>query len=462
MRHILLSAALLFAVAAPASAQTGLVYSFSSGSGDEIRMVTFAGVDGGALVSPTNGSSPFGLSQGLPSGYIFWTDILDDVIYRSNSNGSGETTAFSTILPGDTSATVQSINVDSATGRIFWGDSSNDAIRVANCDGSGATTLYTSSSDAGSPNGVLYDPVENRVLWGDSTADAIMEYDLDTGIASKLVELDVAISDGSYTPKGMAITSTNIYLGDSGPDKIFVADLDGSNAAELLDIPAFYAANGNFGDTDSNSVINELIAVNDVLYWTEGNSGKRGIYGYDLNTATGFQLLDTGTINSGAAPLKLAAWELTPSIATPATVSVTTGELFAGGTSELGKSDNQDFSISRNPLGVSSRTRLVASAGSPDALPDSMVFTLEASVFARGAVTQTIELFNYDTSSWEQIDSRAATRNVDSITEVTLSGQLSRFVQPGSLQMEARVTFDGSTGRLQFNSNIDLIQWTID
>ncbi len=288
--------------------QSDLIYSFSSGPGDEIRVVGANGADKGALVSPTTGNSPFGLGQAGVNGKIYWTDIIADVIYQANADGSNESVAFSTVFAGDTGATVQSISIDAVNSRVFWGDSTNDAIRVANLDGSNGSTIYTSSADAGSPNGVFYDAAAERVLWGDNTGDAIMQYDLVTNVVSTLVDLDLDVSDGSYVPKGVAANGSNIFFGDSGPDKIWQADADGSNVVELVDLPTFYASNGNFGDADSNSVINELTLIDNVLYWTEGNAGKRGIYGYDLATSNAFQLLDTGLINSGAAPLKIAAY----------------------------------------------------------------------------------------------------------------------------------------------------------
>ncbi|MEM7457544.1 MAG: hypothetical protein AAF456_24640, partial [Planctomycetota bacterium] len=107
------------------------------------------------------------------------------------------------------------------------------------------------------------------------------------------------------------------------------------------------------------------------------------------------------------------------------------------------------------------RIFLEASTTSPVAMPNFMEITVEASVFARSSVTQTIELFNYDTMAWEQVDSRPASRFSDITVSATPGGDLSRFVEPGTNQTEVRIRYNSASPRQQFSCNVDQIIWTI-
>ncbi|MEM7455786.1 MAG: hypothetical protein AAF456_15645, partial [Planctomycetota bacterium] len=146
---------------------------------------------------------------------------------------------------------------------------------------------------------------------------------------------------------------------------------------------------------------------------------------------------------------------------TPTTVIVTKGTYVSGGSSDLGTSDNSDFSVARSSTDVQSRTEFELMAASPTANPSEMEVTLEGSVFARSTVNQTIELFNYNTSSWEQVFTGEANRFSDTTVTVEITGDLSRFVDGGSNNIEARVRYQSPAGRQNFTSNTDQFIWTI-
>ena len=90
-----------------------------------------------------------------------------------------------------------------------------------------------------------------------------------------------------------------------------------------------------------------------------------------------------------------------------------------------------------------------------------MEVTLEGSVLARTAVNQIIEVFNFDTDSFEQVDIRGATRFKDSTTTVELTGDLSRFVEPGTNAILARVRYLSANPRQSFTSITDRVSWAI-
>lgn len=145
----------------------------------------------------------------------------------------------------------------------------------------------------------------------------------------------------------------------------------------------------------------------------------------------------------------------------PESVMAIRGNLVSGGTEALADSDDVDLSMQRATSDIQARTEFEASSFSPTASPSFMEVTLEGSVFARSQVDQSIELYNYTAGGWEQVDARAATMTVDSTVTVLLDGDLSRFVEPGTLSVHARISYQSTVARQQFSSNTDQFIWTI-
>ncbi|MEM7453858.1 MAG: hypothetical protein AAF456_05825 [Planctomycetota bacterium] len=140
---------------------------------------------------------------------------------------------------------------------------------------------------------------------------------------------------------------------------------------------------------------------------------------------------------------------------------VTRGTYSSGDTSDLADSDNQDLSVQRNNLDVISRVFVEFKTTAPTETPTNLDLTFESSVFARSTVVQSIDLYDYDLDEWVEIDSRNATRFSDSKFTVSASGDVSRFVQPGTSCVEARVRYQSLSNRQQFTANMDHIFWSI-
>ena len=145
----------------------------------------------------------------------------------------------------------------------------------------------------------------------------------------------------------------------------------------------------------------------------------------------------------------------------PDSFVVTRGTQTGGGIPELSESDNADLSIQRAVSDIQARTELVVKSFSPVVNPTRMELTLEAAVFARSTVDQSIALFNYASSTWVQIDLRPAARFADSVVVAAAAGDLSRFVDQTTGCVEARIRFQSRSQRQNFSSNIDQTTWTI-
>ena len=124
-------------------------------------------------------------------------------------------------------------------------------------------------------------------------------------------------------------------------------------------------------------------------------------------------------------------------------------------------SDNVDLSIQRAMTDTQSRTEFEVMGTSPTVSPTSLEVTLEGAVFARSTVVQTIELWDYVAGAWELVDTRNATNIVDSTATVAATGDLSRFVDPTTLEVKARIHFQSLNARQRFASNTDQFMWTI-
>lgn len=122
---------------------------------------------------------------------------------------------------------------------------------------------------------------------------------------------------------------------------------------------------------------------------------------------------------------------------TPDSMTVVRGVHASGSAEDLFESDNTDVSIRRATSDIQSRTSFQVTSTSPIANPGRMVVTLEGSVFARSQVTQSIELYDYNSGSWEEVDSRTTTWLLKLLSRATPLG-LSNLPRTRS-KLESRI-----------------------
>ncbi|MEM7454125.1 MAG: hypothetical protein AAF456_07195 [Planctomycetota bacterium] len=150
-----------------------------------------------------------------------------------------------------------------------------------------------------------------------------------------------------------------------------------------------------------------------------------------------------------------------PVPAFPGEFLITAGVYASGGIEDLLDSDNLDLSARRNNADISSRVWIELKSQSALALPAEFSITVEGSVFARTQVNQTVELWNYDVSDWEAVDTRAANRFSDTTVTIEMAGDPSRFVEPGTRGIEARLSYESINQRQRFTANVDQVFWSI-
>ncbi|MCH8275649.1 MAG: hypothetical protein IH851_12770 [Armatimonadetes bacterium] len=77
-------------------------------------------------------------------------------------------------------------------------------------------------------------------------------------------------------------------------------------------------------------------------------------------------------------------------------------------------------------------------------------------------ITQKIELFNYGTGTWEQVDFRFGKMS-DSIVHVLIPVNPSRFINAATLEMKAKVSFKEAGAILSYpwSAGIDRANFTV-
>ncbi|MCH7905479.1 MAG: SBBP repeat-containing protein [Armatimonadetes bacterium] len=117
------------------------------------------------------------------------------------------------------------------------------------------------------------------------------------------------------------------------------------------------------------------------------------------------------------------------------------GFLTGGGLAELLASDDSYLTVQPGiTLNQAERqVQLVIVGTSPTETPTELQIRVEAHAEINN-IGQWIELWNYDTSSWEEVDFMIATM-ADSIVEVSITTNPERFIEAGTKQMKAKVSY---------------------
>ena len=105
--------------------------------------------------------------------------------------------------------------------------------------------------------------------------------------------------------------------------------------------------------------------------------------------------------------------------------------------------------------------QVIVEATAPVSTTTELQFKLEASTDIRG-LRQWIELFNFTTGMYEEVDVRMATTS-DSVIELTFLAGASRFIETGTRKMRARLKWKeaGPIVSYPWQARIDQIVWTV-
>lgn len=145
----------------------------------------------------------------------------------------------------------------------------------------------------------------------------------------------------------------------------------------------------------------------------------------------------------------------------PESVTPTRGDYVSGTLADLADNNSVDYVMRRNTADIIARTEFEVTGTSPVEGPSSLTVVLDGAVFARSDVTQSIALFDFDAGVWEQIDERPASQLSDAFVQVDFMSDFLRFIEPGTLNMKARIRYHSIVPRQQFSSNTDKFSWFV-
>lgn len=220
---------------------------------DKLYRANLDGTDAEILAQHNN---PRGVKLDLANGKLYWsTSNSPFVIRRANLDGSANE-----LLLDLGPSQVNWIDLDVTNGHIYYTDANFGTIRRCNLDGTNDQECLGGRS---APHGIAVDPDTGRVYWAESGNQTIFQGDLGcpvTGVASCLtatltyspdVELDVPAGriywsewDGGT---GRRIRRAELCNQSSAVTLISTADIPGGIAISSVDVPVCVPAASTWG-----------------------------------------------------------------------------------------------------------------------------------------------------------------------------------------------------------------------
>lgn len=93
-----------------------LYWTSNDGAGDT-RVIRRANLDGSVVETLVNGREPSDLAVDATGGKLYWTDYVNDIVARSNLNGSG----FEPLFEVGANDNPGGIELDLEDGKVYWG-----------------------------------------------------------------------------------------------------------------------------------------------------------------------------------------------------------------------------------------------------------------------------------------------------------------------------------------------------
>ncbi|XP_017271351.1 low-density lipoprotein receptor-related protein 1 isoform X3 [Kryptolebias marmoratus] len=167
----------------------------------------------------------------LSQSSLYWTDVVEDKIYRGKLSENGALTSFDVVIQYGL-ATPEGLAVDWIAGNIYWVESNLDQIEVAKLDGTMRTTLL--AGDVEHPRAIALDPRDGILFWTDWDASLPrIEAASMSGEGRKTIHKETG--NGGW-PNGLTVDylERRILWIDARSDAIYSAKYDGSGLIEVL------------------------------------------------------------------------------------------------------------------------------------------------------------------------------------------------------------------------------------
>ncbi|XP_063218358.1 prolow-density lipoprotein receptor-related protein 1 [Bacillus rossius redtenbacheri] len=198
----------------------------------ELRGVDLHTFNVKALISSLKNTIALDFYHTRETNTIFWTDVIDDKIYRGTLIAQSLSNIEVVVQTG--LATAEGLAVDWIGENLYWVESNLDQIEVARLNGSFRKTLV--AGDMESPRAIALDPRFGLLFWTDWDANAPrVERCSMSGYFRKTVVRVDQITDGAW-PNGLTLDYDlkRIYWIDARSDSIHTTDYDGQDHHEVM------------------------------------------------------------------------------------------------------------------------------------------------------------------------------------------------------------------------------------
>ncbi|XP_002138212.3 prolow-density lipoprotein receptor-related protein 1 isoform X1 [Drosophila pseudoobscura] len=165
---------------------------------------------------------------------VYWTDVIDDKIYRGELVGESLRSVEAVIHSG--LSTTEGLAVDWVGKNLYWIDSNLDQIEVAKLNGSFRRTLIAGSME--SPRAIALDPREGLLFWTDWDDNSPrIERASMAGEGRRIISTSWQLSTG--WPNGLTLdfTQKRVYWVDAKSKSISSIKYDGSEHHVVLRQP---------------------------------------------------------------------------------------------------------------------------------------------------------------------------------------------------------------------------------
>ncbi|XP_055591150.1 low-density lipoprotein receptor-related protein 1 [Uranotaenia lowii] len=154
---------------------------------------------------------------------IFWTDVIDDKIFRGTLTGDSLSNVEAVVQSG--LSTAEGLAVDWIGMNLYWIDSNLDQIEVAKTNGSYRRTLV--AGDMVNPRAITLDPMEGLLFWTDWEEGA-PRIERCTMAGESRVIIKYVGADGGW-PNGITLdyVMKRVYWIDARSDSIMTTDYNG-------------------------------------------------------------------------------------------------------------------------------------------------------------------------------------------------------------------------------------------
>lgn len=143
-------------------------------------------------------------------------------------------------------------------------------------------------------------------------------------------------------------------------------------------------------------------------------------------------------------------------------LTVMPGIINSGSLADLTDSDNNSLVLFRDSTSTAAVTQFVLTGTSPTTTPSSFEFVLEGRCVSRPNVVQRVEFYDYVAAAYEVVDEQNAVRMPPDLSITVIpGGDLSRFVDPTTMEIRARVRYRADSPRASFSSRTDQAVWMI-